>query len=42
MSFDAVDVIVAKRDGHRLSDAQIDWVVAPTPAARSPRSRCRP
>lgn len=27
MSFDAVDVIVAKRDGHRLSDAQIDWVV---------------
>ncbi|MBN9375807.1 MAG: thymidine phosphorylase, partial [Cellulomonas sp.] len=25
--FDAVDVIVAKRDGHRLSDAQIDWVV---------------
>ena len=27
MSFDAVDVIVAKRDGHRLTDAQIDWVV---------------
>jgi len=26
-AFDAVDVIVAKRDGHRLSDAQIDWVV---------------
>jgi len=25
--FDAVDVIVAKRDGGRLSDAQIDWVV---------------
>ncbi len=25
--FDAVDVIVAKRDGHRLSDPQIDWVV---------------
>ncbi|WP_129338106.1 thymidine phosphorylase [Cellulomonas endophytica] len=25
--FDAVDVIVAKRDGHRLSDAQVDWVV---------------
>ena len=25
--FDAVDVIVAKRDGHRLSDAQIDWVI---------------
>ncbi|GAA4540568.1 thymidine phosphorylase [Pseudonocardia xishanensis] len=24
----AVDVIAAKRDGHRLSDAQIDWVVA--------------
>ncbi|GEA83376.1 MAG: thymidine phosphorylase [Cellulomonas sp.] len=26
-SFDAVDVIVAKRDGRRLSDAQIDWVI---------------
>jgi thymidine phosphorylase len=26
-TFDAVDVIVAKRDGHRLSDAQIDWVI---------------
>ncbi|QCB94325.1 thymidine phosphorylase [Cellulomonas shaoxiangyii] len=25
--FDAVDVIVAKRDGGRLSDAQVDWVV---------------
>ena len=25
--FDAVDVIVAKRDGRRLSDAQIDWVL---------------
>jgi thymidine phosphorylase len=25
--FDAVDVIIAKRDGARLSDAQIDWVV---------------
>lgn len=25
--FDAVDVIVAKRDGGRLSDAQIDWVL---------------
>ncbi|MGW0229748.1 thymidine phosphorylase [Actinopolymorpha singaporensis] len=25
--FDAVDVIRAKRDGHRLTDAQIDWVV---------------
>ena len=25
--FDAVDVIVAKRDGHRLTDAQIDWVI---------------
>ncbi len=25
--FAAVDVIVAKRDGHPLSDAQIDWVV---------------
>ncbi|MBO3089042.1 thymidine phosphorylase [Cellulomonas dongxiuzhuiae] len=25
--FDAVDVVVAKRDGHRLTDAQIDWVV---------------
>ncbi|GAA0542628.1 thymidine phosphorylase [Paractinoplanes ferrugineus] len=27
MSFAAVDVIRAKRDGHVLSDAQIDWVV---------------
>lgn len=26
-AFDAVDVIVAKRDGHRLSNAQIDWVI---------------
>jgi thymidine phosphorylase len=26
-AFDAVDVIVAKRDDHELSDAQIDWVV---------------
>jgi thymidine phosphorylase len=26
-AFDAVDVIRTKRDGHRLSDAQIDWVV---------------
>jgi thymidine phosphorylase len=25
--FDAVDVIITKRDGARLSDAQIDWVV---------------
>jgi thymidine phosphorylase len=25
--FAAVDVIIAKRDGHILSDAQIDWVV---------------
>lgn len=25
--FDAVDIIVTKRDGHRLSDAQIDWVI---------------
>ena len=25
--FSAVEVIVAKRDGHRLSDEQIDWVV---------------
>lgn len=25
--FDAVDVITAKRDKHRLSDAQIDWVI---------------
>ena len=27
MSFAAVDVIRAKRDGHELSDEQIDWVV---------------
>ena len=26
-AFDAVDVIRAKRDGHGLDDAQIDWVV---------------
>ncbi|KSW29696.1 thymidine phosphorylase [Cellulomonas sp. B6] len=26
-AFDAVDVIVAKRDGHRLTDPQIDWVI---------------
>ena len=26
-SFDAVDVIRAKRDGGQLSDAQIDWVI---------------
>lgn len=26
-AFDAVDVIVAKRDGHVLTDAQIDWVI---------------
>ena len=26
-AFDAVDVIIAKRDGHELTDEQIDWVV---------------
>src|SRR6476619_3399459 len=26
-AFDAVDVIVAKRDKHELSDPQIDWVI---------------
>src|SRR5580692_6979908 len=26
-AFDAVEVIVAKRDGHRIPDAQIDWVI---------------
>ncbi|MGH8969539.1 MAG: thymidine phosphorylase, partial [Actinomycetes bacterium] len=26
--FDAVEVIRTKRDGHELSDAQIDWVIA--------------
>jgi len=26
-SFDAVEVITTKRDGHELSDGQIDWVV---------------
>ncbi|MCR6493884.1 thymidine phosphorylase [Cellulomonas sp. P24] len=26
-AFDAVDVIVTKRDGRRLSDEQIDWVI---------------
>ena len=24
---DAVEVIVAKRDGHELSDSQVDWVI---------------
>ncbi|MBW0088480.1 thymidine phosphorylase, partial [Pseudonocardia sp. KRD-184] len=28
MTFSAVDVITAKRDGGRLSDGQIDWVIA--------------
>ncbi|MFR9806283.1 thymidine phosphorylase [Pseudonocardia sp. RS010] len=28
MTHSAVDVIATKRDGHRLTDAQIDWVVA--------------
>jgi thymidine phosphorylase len=28
VTFSAVDVIAAKRDRHRLTDAQIDWVVA--------------
>ncbi|MFN8079679.1 MAG: thymidine phosphorylase [Kineosporiaceae bacterium] len=27
MAFAAVDVIIAKRDRHELSDAQIDWVI---------------
>ncbi|MDR1186948.1 MAG: thymidine phosphorylase [Bifidobacteriaceae bacterium] len=26
-AFDAVDVIIAKRDRHKLADAQIDWVI---------------
>lgn len=26
-AFDAVDIIAAKRDRHRLTDAQIDWVI---------------
>jgi thymidine phosphorylase len=26
-AFSAVDVIIAKRDGHELSDAQVDWVI---------------
>ena len=25
--FDVVDVIRTKRDGHRLADDQIDWVI---------------
>ncbi|MDT7578768.1 MAG: thymidine phosphorylase, partial [Pseudonocardiales bacterium] len=28
MSLSAVDVITTKRDGGRLSDEQVDWVVA--------------
>src|SRR5690349_25146922 len=27
MAHDAVDVIIAKRDGAELSDSQIDWVI---------------
>ena len=27
MSHDAVEVIIAKRDGHALTDSQIDWVI---------------
>ena len=41
-SFDAVDVIVAKRDGRRLTDAQIDWVVDAYTRGASRTSRCRP
>ena len=31
---DAVEVITAKRDGHELSDSQVDWVVAAFTAGR--------
>ncbi|MBK5221910.1 MAG: thymidine phosphorylase [Acidimicrobiia bacterium] len=27
MTFDVVDIIRAKRDGHRLTDAQVDWFI---------------
>ena len=38
---DAVEVIIAKRDGGRLSDSQIDWVIRRLhPTATSPTSRC--
>ena len=26
-AFSAVDVIIAKRDGRELDDAQVDWVI---------------
>ena len=37
---DAVEVIIAKRDGGELSDSQIDWVIdAYTAVTRWPTSR---
>ena len=40
--YDAVDVIGTKRDGKRLDDEQIDWVVdAYTRGVVAPTSRCR-
>jgi thymidine phosphorylase len=38
-AFDAVDVIVTKRDGGELADAQIDWVVDASRRSRCPRWR---
>jgi thymidine phosphorylase len=38
-AFDAVDVIIAKRDRHELSDEQIRWVIDAYTRAPSPRSR---
>ena len=37
---DAVEVIIAKRDGAELSDSQIDWVIDAYTRATSPTSRC--
>ena len=38
----AVDLIRAKRDGERLADAEIDWLIdAYVRGAPSPTSRCR-
>ena len=40
---DAVEVIIAKRDGGELTDSQIDWVVVGLHRrATSPTSRCPP
>ena len=40
-AFDAPTVIRTKRDGGRLSDAAIDWVIDAYTTARSPTNRWR-